>query len=269
MKAESILQSDLLDIIFENRNKQYGAYQLRKEYNGRLYRSLYLVLAIVCLFIAANLLAHFFKPKLQHVVSISSLDSGIRLTTVPIPETPPPVVKPSPPFASIRNMVPVIVPDDKARDTMPTVDDLTNRVISDKTIDGPKPASDNVSVPAKPVAAPVPEPLPAEPAIVDDPEVLPEFPGGTAALLRFLGKNLQVPEDALEAGQRVKIPVRFVVNKDGSLGDLEFPVQADERFKKEIQRVVSRMPKWKPGSVQGKTVSVHFTIPIIFETTEN
>ncbi len=267
MKAELILQSDLLDIIFENRNKQYGAYQLRKEYNGRLYRSLYLVLAIVGLLIAANLLAHFFKPKSQHLVSISSLDSGIRLTTVPIPETPPPVVKLSPPVASIRNMVPVIVPDDKARDTMPTIDVIADRVISDQTVDGPKPVSDNVSVAPKPVAAPAPAPV--EPAIVDDPEVLPEFPGGTAALLRFLGRNLQVPEDALEAGQRVKIPVRFVVSKDGSLGDLEFPVQADERFKKEIQRVVSRMPKWKPGSVQGKTVSVHFTIPIIFETTEN
>jgi periplasmic protein TonB len=270
MKAESILQSDILDIIFENRNKQYGAYQLRKEYNGRLYRALYFVLGIVMLFIAVNILSKYFTPKVVCNFPIATLDSGIQLTTVRIPETPPPSVKPTPPVATIRDMVPQIVPDNQATDSMPTIDIIDKSAISDKTTIGPPPTVDNPPPPDKPVVVIVTKEPPTEDGkIVENPEILPEFPGGTAALLRFLGKNLQVPEDAMEAGQRIKVPVKFVVKKDGSLGEVEFLTQADQRFKKEILRVVARMPRWKPGSVQGKTVAVYFTIPIIFETTEN
>jgi len=271
MKAETILQSDLLDIIFENRNKQYGAYQLRKEYNGRLYRALLFTLGIVLLFISFNILSKYFTAKMVSIVSTKNVDSGIILTTVRIPETPaPPLVKPTPQLATIRNMVPLIVPDDQAKDTIATVDNLINNVISDKTNAGTPSNTDNASAQQNPAAVietkPAPEP---DNKVIENPEVLPEFPGGTAALLRFLGKNLQVPEEAMDAGQRIKIPVKFVVNRDGSLGDVEFLAQADQRFIKEILRVVAKMPRWKPGSVQGKTVAVYFTIPIIFETTEN
>lgn len=271
MNAETILKSDLLDIIFENRNKQYGAYKLRKEYNGRLYRAMFFVLGIVLLFISFNFLTKYFSPKMVSVVLKFNPDSGIILKNVHILETQaPPLMKPTPQLATIRNVVPRIVPDDQAKDKMATVDNLINNVISDKTITGTPSSIDNASAPQKPAEVietkPTPEP---DNKVIENPEVLPEFPGGTAALLQFLGKNLQVPEEAMDAGQRIKIPVKFVVNRDGNLGDVEFLVQADQRFMKEILRVVAKMPRWKPGSVQGKTVAVYLTIPIIFETTEN
>jgi periplasmic protein TonB len=270
MKAEAILQSDLLDIIFENRNKQYGAYQLRKEYNGRLYRALYLVLGIVLLFISFNILSKYFAPKMVSIISTTNFDTGIILTNVPIPETPPPPVKQTPPVATIRNMVPLIVPDNQARDSIPSIDVIDKNAIGNKTIAGPPPVVDNPPPPEKPAAVIETKKQPEDDKkVIENPEIMPEFPGGTAALLRFLGKNLQVPEEALETGQRIKVPVKLVVNKDGSLGDVEFPAQTDQLFKKEILRVLAKMPKWKPGSVMGKTVAVYFTIPIIFETSEN
>ncbi len=97
---------------------------------------------------------------------------------------------------------------------------------------------------------------------------MPEFPGGMDALRRFLGRHLRVPEEVLEPGQKLKVPVRFVVNKDGQLSGVEFMANADEAFKKEIMRVVAKMPRWVPGSQGGKTVAVYYMIPIIFEVSE-
>jgi protein TonB len=98
---------------------------------------------------------------------------------------------------------------------------------------------------------------------------MPEFPGGMAALLRFLGRNLQVPEEGVAAGERVRVPVKFVVNREGQLTDVEFVAQTGEVFKKEILRVIKKMPRWKPGLQHGKAVAVYYTIPIIFEMTDN
>jgi protein TonB len=96
---------------------------------------------------------------------------------------------------------------------------------------------------------------------------MPEFPGGTAALLRFLGRNLQVPEETEEG--RIKVPVKFVVDREGQLTDVEFLTPTADPFKKEILRVIHKMPRWKPGRQNGRAVPVYFTIPIIFEMTGN
>jgi len=271
MNAETILQSDVLDILFENRNKQYGAYPLRKEYNNRLIKALSIMISIVLLLLAWDYIQKNIKPKTNITIIPGLTDTAIHLTQVQIPkEIHPPSVHPH--VASITNPPPVIVPDHFVTDTMHTIDDLTNKVISDVTTDGPSATSDNMVTTSKEPGTVTTnaEPLPVpEPAVINNPEVMPEFPGGTAALLRFLGKNLQVPEDAVEAGQRVRVPVSFVVNKDGNLSDVEFLSQPDNVFKKEILRVIARMPKWKPGSQHGKTVAVYYTIPVIFEMTEN
>lgn len=99
-------------------------------------------------------------------------------------------------------------------------------------------------------------------------EIMPEFPGGQAALMRFLSKNLRVPEGALDPGQKLKILVRFVVGKEGELLTVQFPGTNGEVFRQEVTRVLNKMPKWKPGSQNGEKVSVYFTLPIIFNEVE-
>jgi periplasmic protein TonB len=269
MNAETILQSDVLDILFENRNKQYGAYQLRRGYDNRLLSALLAIISIVSLIFVWNYFQNNWNPKISDLPPATP-DTAIHLTPVEIPKEPPPP-KPKPPVASITNPPPVIVPDQFVTDTMYRIDDLDNKVISNVNIDGPAATSDiQTAVPQVTTAVDNSDPGPVpEPPVVEKPEIMPEFPGGIAALLRFLGKNLQMPEDVPEPGQRVKVPIKFVVNRNGNLSDVEFFTQTDNVFRKEILRVIAKMPKWKPGSQHGKTVAVYYTIPIIFDMTEN
>ena len=218
-----------------------------------------------------------------YLMKQSKADINTITRTVFVPETdlkkielpptePPPPQKKLPPVATITNDPPRIVPDNQVTDTSThTMADLDNKAISDVTSGGPAATGDNQAA-AKPdttaaVTAPATEP--AAPAIFENPETMPEFPGGMAALLRFLGKNLQVPEDAPGAGQKVRVPVKFVVNKDGILSGVEFLAQTDNVFRKEILRVMAKMPKWKPGLQHGRTVAVYYTIPVIFDMSEN
>jgi periplasmic protein TonB len=270
MNAETILRSDVLDIIFENRNKQYGAYALRKGYDQRLYKSLSIMMGMVLLLLAG----YYWKDngrldKNQNGFIFDPRDSSVILTKIEIPKERP--VIPPQKVASIANPPIKIVPDNQVEKPIRTVDDFENRVISNVTEDGPIAVSDNQATGSAPEPAPAsiaaPEP-PKEPEILDFAEVPPAFPGGISALIRFLGKNLQVPEDAVEPGQRIKVPVKFVVDKAGNLSDIEFQVEADEKFKREIKRVFDKMPKWIPGSQRGRAVSVYFSIPIIFEVPE-
>jgi protein TonB len=271
MNAETILRSDVLDIIFENRNKQYGAYELRREYNRRLYKAMSIMLGTVLLLVAWDYIWHNWKPGGNlNIVTPVTIDT-VKLKQVDIIKEPE-QAKPKPPVAAITNPPPVIVPDNQVKDTLHTVDEFENKAIGSKDIEGAPATSDAVVAQPEPTPSgtgtAAPEPAP-EPEVLNTAELMPEFPGGIQALLRFLGKNLNVPEDVVEPGQRVKVPVHFVVNKDGNLSDVEFLTPADNAFKKEILRVMAKMPKWKPGSQHGKTVAVYFTIPIIFEVPEN
>lgn len=96
------------------------------------------------------------------------------------------------------------------------------------------------------------------------PEEMPEFPGGTTALLHYLGQNIKYPTIAAENGVYGKVTVNFVVNKDGSVSDAKVIRGVDPSLDKEALRVVYSMPKWKPGLQGGKPVRVSFTVPISF-----
>ena len=270
MTPEAILRSDVLDIIFENRNKQYGAYTLRREYNRRLVTALIIMLMVVLCISLSSFFKKSGDDKLS-TVTICPIDSVILVDINPPPDEPKPKAQVEKQIATIKNPPPVIVPDNVKTDPLPTVDDMIDKKIGLENIDGTPDVgiSDPVGPEIKGQATDpaTPEP-PKEPEILDGAEFMPEYPGGVEALRRFLSRNLNVPEDAVEPGQRIKIPVKFVVTKDGNLSAVEFLVQPDERFKKEILRVMSKMPKWKPGSQHGKTVNVYYTIPIIFEMPE-
>ncbi|WP_372774580.1 energy transducer TonB [Mangrovibacterium sp.] len=100
--------------------------------------------------------------------------------------------------------------------------------------------------------------------LVDFAEYMPEFPGGMPSLLRFVSRSIKYPEIAKQNGVQGKIFVRFVVNTDGSISDAFVLRPLDPSLDKEAIRVVTSMPRWKPGSQNGKPVRVNFTIPINF-----
>ena len=107
-----------------------------------------------------------------------------------------------------------------------------------------------------------------EPEIDDTPfmvvEDMPEFPGGTAALLEYLKKNIKYPAICRENNIQGRVLVSFIVNKDGSIVDAEVVKNVNPSLDKEALRVISGMPKWKPGSQRGKPVRVKYTVPVNF-----
>ena len=95
-------------------------------------------------------------------------------------------------------------------------------------------------------------------------EFMPEFPGGTAALMKYLGANIKYPTISQEMGSAGKVIVQFVVDKDGTITDPTVVRGGDAYLDKEAIRVISSMPKWKPGVQNGKKVRVKYTVPVVF-----
>ena len=95
-------------------------------------------------------------------------------------------------------------------------------------------------------------------------EFMPEFPGGTAALMKYLGANIKYPTISQEMGSAGKVIVQFVVDKDGTITDPTVVRGVDAYLDKEAIRVISSMPKWKPGVQNGKKVRVKYTVPVVF-----
>jgi len=92
----------------------------------------------------------------------------------------------------------------------------------------------------------------------------PEFPGGDAALMKYIAENIKYPVIAQENGIQGRVICQFVVNKDGSIVDINVVRSVDPSLDKEAIRVIKSMPKWKPGKQRGKAVRVKFTLPIVF-----
>ena len=95
-------------------------------------------------------------------------------------------------------------------------------------------------------------------------EHMPEFPGGQAALMKYLGDNIKYPTIAQENGTQGRVTVQFVVNADGSIVDARIIRGVDPYLDKEALRVINSMPKWKPGMQRGKAVRVKYTVPVMF-----
>ena len=93
---------------------------------------------------------------------------------------------------------------------------------------------------------------------------MPTFPGGEAALLQYIGKNMKYPVIAQENGIQGRVIVSFVIEKDGHVADVTVVRGVDPALDKEAIRVVSAMPRWRPGEQRGKPVRVKYTLPVTF-----
>ena len=275
MKTDAILNADLLDIIFENRNKEYGAYSLRKFYNNRLYKAL----GITFTFVAALLFFSFVgknKPIITPYITGPVVLSPPPVADIPIPEKPTkkaatqktatPLIKP--PTQIFTNNI-KITTDDKAS----TIKDLKDDVqIGTEDLKG-KSGAPILVTPILPDASfttgnvePV-KPSGDKNTASDVAEVMPLYPGGMDALRKFLERNLKTPQD-LEEGQHVIVKIRFIVGYDGTLKGFETMQDGGTAFNNEVVRVLKKMPQWIPGKTNGENVSVYFTIPVNFQSME-
>ena len=101
--------------------------------------------------------------------------------------------------------------------------------------------------------------------VFDVVEVMPQFPGGQIAMLKYIMENIKYPEQAMKEGIQGRVTVRFIVEKDGSISDVKPVLSVHPLLNKEAVRVVESMPKWTPGKQNGKPVRVRFNVPVMFK----
>ena len=262
MTNKEILQADLLDILFEHRNKLYGAYALRKTYSRRLGLALGVALSIILLFV----LMSFIKKNNNGDINRQH-DDVVKLTQLVIPEDEPeepePIKEKSKPQAEADYQKIVVVPDVEADPDLVENDDLENKNIGNQNIDGDRP--DDV-VQANPESNGVGDVVIKEPEKNDEPpgpSREPSFPGGPAAWLKFLQRSLQAPED-IEPGKRIEVYVRFWVDIDGSVSKAEIIKSGGNAFDREVLRVLKKMPRWEPALQAGRPIAVAYQQPVIF-----
>lgn len=268
MKAESILKSDVLDIIFQNKNKDYGAYQLRKYYPNRLKKSIGITFLLVLVFAG---LQSWKTPK-----KVCGVELGL-VQDVTLIDYTPPIEKPKQiektnvikkQIAQIANVVPTIVKDPIDDKPVPTINQINDAVIGNKTIDGPV-STGLVGVvagnPKEIMDATIPnngnEQNDDDPIL--NPSNMPEFPGGVEAMKNFMLKNLHQPDD-IEEGEKLVVIAKFVVDKNGNISDVEIIQNGREDLDDEVKRVINKMPKWKPGLQNGNPVAVYYKMPVSF-----
>jgi periplasmic protein TonB len=261
MTNKEILQADMLDILFEHRNKLYGAYALRKTYDRRLAIALGAALLTVLMSLAFS----FFKNDNNNKGSNRN-GPGLILKPFEIPkdeikEEVKPKEKPPQKSTADFNKI-VVVPNDKADKDIPDMEKISTSVIGDENLDGDlddgtgKQTSDDNGTE---------ETVTKEPEVKqpDLPSYPPEFPGGSAAWLAFLQRYLQAPED-LEPGQKIEVLVQFWVDVDGGISKTEVIKSGGSSFDKEVLRVLKKMPKWKPAMQHGNLVAVAYKQPVTF-----
>ena len=115
------------------------------------------------------------------------------------------------------------------------------------------------------IAQPEPPKQVEENKVFEVVEQMPQFPGGNAALMEYLRSNTHYPVVAAENGVQGRVSISFVVEKDGSITDVQVARPVDPSLDKEAARVVKSMPKWQPGKQNGSFVRVRYIVPVTFK----
>ncbi|MCO6460539.1 MAG: energy transducer TonB [Saprospiraceae bacterium] len=278
MKSEEILKADILDIIFDGRNKAYGAYDLRKRYPKILGRAL-----LITVLLATAILSYsYIKNKLMDMFPQKTIEVEANIANLEPPppmdqEEPPPPEQPAPPpppeRASVQYVPPVVKEIVAEEVEMATVKDLEKKDPGTKTVEGDPNAA--IKIDANADAAPglfdqgekkVVAKVEDENKIFLIVEQQPEFPGGIGAMYKWIGENLKYPSEARNNGLQGKVIIQFTVEKNGSIENVKVVRDGvGGGAGDEAMRVVKKMPNWKPGKQNGKNVRVQYTLPVTFK----
>jgi periplasmic protein TonB len=275
MEANKIMNADILDILFEGKNKAYGAYQLRKTYNSRMVKAMLATGALLLLLGVGFLLANITKPKTNLLDTKETEMAELKKDEPPPPPPvapPPPPPPPPPEIKTIQFTPPVIKKDELVK---------KDEVIKDIPDDAKIATEDNLDVKNNDQKMEIKEPpkeieksdvgMKEEPKKVEDEvfqkvEIESEFEGGPAAWKKFLEKNLggDVPKDKGAPAGRYTVIVKFIVAKDGTVRDMVAESNNGYGMEEEVVRVLKKANKWKPGIQNGNQVTSVKRQPVVF-----
>ena len=273
MSKIDLISSDWVDLVFEGRNKAYGAYRLRKSTTKR---NILAMVAVVILLVAAFIILtvkNFVdeqraKVAMTQVAELTNYEQPKKKAEVKqkkIEVEPERVVERV--KSSIKFTAPVIKKDDEVKpdEELKTQDELmsTKTAIGTFDVKGNDDANGEILKAKEVIAEPEPPKHEEENKVFDIVEQQPLFPGGPAALMMYLSENTKYPVVAQENGVQGRVTVQFVVVKDGSISDVHVLRGVDPSLDKEAVRVVKSMPRWTPGKQNGITVRVNYRVPVL------
>jgi protein TonB len=253
----NLFSDQWVDIVFQNKNHLYGAYDLRKTSSRRHAKAVAIAVGFFLIAILSPILINEISKGIREKDDRVRVLTDIKLDRPKDKEIPKPLTPPPP---KIRNTVkfvpPVIKPDEEVpEDEKPILVEEINKV--------------NTAIGAEEVKGGTDELIPVEtPAEVEEPfvavEQMPEFEGGERAMNNFVTSNIRYPVIALENGISGRVILRFVVDKNGEISQVTVLRGIGGGCDEEAIRIVKRMPRWKPGKQGGRSVPVWFTLPIAF-----
>ena len=268
-----------VEMVFAGKNKEYGAYQLRKGTSGRNIK------ALLILVIAAALVGGFLAWKVieqkkaeeqqayMEAMELAKLQQQAKKEEKK-KEPVKPKIEPKKEIPVARETqkftAPVIKKDElvKEENQVKQMDKLDEKVaVGTENKEGTKDRLAEAVRSDIAVAAPPPPPAPKPEVsnkVFDVVEEMPHFPGGAAALQAFLSSNTKYPVVAQENGVQGRVIVSFVVERDGSITDVKVVRSVDPSLDREATRVVRSMPRWSPGKQNGSAVRVKYTVPVVF-----
>ena len=251
-----------IDIVFEGKNKAYGAYELRQENPKTTVRSLIIGAVIFGLAIFAPILINMI-PSGEDSVNLDQKIVTIKMPPKEQPKDLPPPPPPPPKVDQVKFVKPVVAKTEEITEEPPKVEEIKDKKLGDETIKGDPDAELTV----EPVGNGPSQVVEEDNNIYNTAgiEVKPDFPGGMQKFYNFISKNFQTPE---EDGLSGKIFVTFVVEKDGSLTDIKVLRDIGYGTGKEALRVLKSCPRWNPGVQNGKPVRVQYSLPINIQSAE-
>ena len=268
MEANEILKSDILDILFDGKNKEYGAYDLRRTYNKRITLALILTFSLIVLFVVVSAIAN----------NMTSTEAPIDMTTnetvlqqiqpdepPPPPPPPPPAAPPPPPAATVQYTPPVIVKDEDVIKPPPEIKEIEEAKIDVKTVAGVKDigivAPPSVEVGTQMLAAPV-EKKEDPDKVFTKVEIEAMFPGGNQKWAQYVSRAITNEIDEFGDGDYGTCIVKFIVDKTGKVSEVEATTMKGTKLAQIAVNAIRRGPNWVPAEQNGRKVNAYRLQPV-------
>lgn len=265
-----LYKAEWLDLVFENRNKNYGAYELRQHYSQTMAKALGLTLSgFIAVAVTISILAKVNQAPVEHTHT-TVIDLSHRILPPPPkkedkPLQPPPAKAPVKPLQATSSGPAVVIPTHTTPEELPTdpptIAEMQKSNIGSEVSKGTGPAVQPITEAPSGNGSGAGEKVDNGTEIHDFAEISPEPNGGMAGWTKFIQRNLRYPDTDAQG----RVFVSFVVERDGSLTDVKILKGVSPELDAEALRVIRMAPKWKPGMQGGKPVRVQFNIPINFQ----
>jgi len=253
------------DIVFENRNKEYGAYELREEYDGFIVRALIIAILLAVFSIGGPSIYKLIMPDSK--VEMEEMIEVDLATLPPPPENPNEPPPPPPPkielpkVETIKFLPPEVKKDELVNEPPPTIEEVKEAVIANKDQEGVKDAEAVVVEESAPVAIEEPN----EEEVLLYAEQMPSFVGGYKEMQLFILKNIFYPREAQNMGIEGKVYIEFIVDQNGNLSNFNVKKGIGYGCDEAAVSVMKKMPKWEPAKVNGRAVKLKTSVPIVFK----